>query len=258
MATRAVRMMLLLLAALPAALAVSGCSASKPEGPVPAEERFRMGMAEYNDENWFDATQHFEVIRLQYPGSVVADSARYFCGMARYHREEYLLASYDFTQLITGGTSPGLASDAQYMYAECFYQLSPPAALDQSYTTRAIDALQTFIEAYPKHPRVPDAEGQIAELRDKLAEKEYRTGVLYMKMDNDAAALVYFNTVGDRYYNTAVADDALEASIRVLVRLRRDAEARRAITRFLERYPDSPLTDNVRALQAELAGRGDK
>jgi outer membrane protein assembly factor BamD len=250
-----------LLAAVPvltAVLALQGCSSSNPEGPVPAEERFRMGMAEYADEDWFEAIQHFEVIRLQFPGSSVADSARYFCGMARYHREEYLLASYDFTQLITGGASPSLAADAQYMYAECYYQLSPPQELDQSYTMRAIDALQAFIEGYPKHPRVRDAEAQIAELREKLAEKEYRTGVLYAKMDNDDAALVYFTTVGDRYYNTSYADDALDATIRILVRKHRDQEARKAVARFLERYADSPLADGIRALQAQLVPQGGK
>jgi outer membrane protein assembly factor BamD len=241
----------LLFALLLAAAGAAGCSSSQPEAPVSAAERFRMGMAEYQDENWFEAIQHFEIIRLQFPGNVVADSSRYFCGMSRYHREEYLLASYDFSQLVTGGTSPGLAADAQYMYAECYYQLSPPPALDQSYTVRAIDALQTFIELYPKHPRVADAEKKIAELRDRMAEKEYRTGVLYVKMENDAAALVYFDAVIDRYYNTAWADDASAQKIRILIRRGRGAEAARAITRFFEKYPDSPLTDQVRGMQTD-------
>ena len=79
---------------------LGACSATDPQDLPTAEERFRLGMTEYADGDYVDAIQHFEVIRLQFPGSPVADSARYFLGMSRYNREEYLLGSYEFNQLI--------------------------------------------------------------------------------------------------------------------------------------------------------------
>ena len=118
------------------------CSSSDlPDNPT-AEQQFRLGMEEFQDENYQEAIQHFEVIRLQYPGSSVADSARYFTALSRFQREEYLLASYEFNQIIQSGASRELMADSYYQFAQCYYELSPKVDLDQSYTMRAIDALQ--------------------------------------------------------------------------------------------------------------------
>ena len=247
-----IRSCFFLILLLPAALCWMSCSSSKPDDIPTAVQRFRLGMAEYADENYLDAFQHFEVIRLQFPGSPVSDSARYFSGMCRFHREEYLLASYEFTQTIQSNPAGQLVSDAQYMYAECYYSLSPRYPLDQSYTIRAIDGLQTFIELFPTHPRVPDAEKQIKELTEKLAEKEFKTGLLYVKMENYSAALIYFNTVIDKYYTTPFIDDAMMEKLRILIRRKNFTEAGSLITAFLDKYADSPFIGEVRTIKAKI------
>jgi outer membrane protein assembly factor BamD len=222
-----------------------GCSGSDATSEPTAEERFHTAMEEYNDEDYLEALTEFDVIRLQFPGSPVSDSARYFAGMARFKREEYLLASYEFNQVRQGGPRSGLLADAQYMYALCYVRLSPDVPLDQTYTYRAIDAVQTFIELYPDHPKVPEAEEYLTEMFNKLAEKEYNTGVLYVKMENPDAALVYFDTVIDKYYSTPYADDAMYRKIDILVKQRKTAEANALIKTFLDKYPDSPYREDI-------------
>lgn len=236
---------------LGATVLVACGSAVVPENPT-AEDRFRMGMEEYLDENYVEAINHFEVIRLQFPGSSVSDSARFFTGMSRYQREEYLLASYEFNQLVQGGGSRDLIPEAYYMFARCYYEMSPKSQLDQTNTSRAIDALQNFVEAYPSHPKAAEAEKLVLELISKLAKKDYEIAVLYEKMENRESALVYYTGVTDRYYNTEFADDATVGRIRMLLRLKRWALAEKAVKEFLERYPDSPLRSEVDALQREL------
>ena len=242
---------ILFLSVLP--LLFAACSSAEVSDTPTAEERFAMGMAEYQDENWLEAINEFEIIRLQYPGSAVADSARYFTGMSRYKREEYLLATYEFNQLISGGRSSELAADAYYMYAQCYYEMSPKVQLDQTATERAIDALQSFVEAYPTHPGADGVERQVLELVGKLAEKEYDTAVLYEKMENRSAALIYYGTVVDRYYNTTLVDDAYAGKIRMLVALKRYDEAESGIAEFLEKYPDSPYRDDMTGYREDIA-----
>jgi outer membrane protein assembly factor BamD len=232
---------------------LAGCSGSDvPENPT-AESQFRLGMEEYLDENYQDAIQHFEVIRLQYPGSAVADSARYFTALSRFQREEYLLASYEFNQIILGGASRELMADAYFHFAQCYYELSPKVQLDQTYTTRAIDALQNFVEAYPSHPKAQQAERQTLELVNRLAEKEYITGILYEKMEAPSSAVIYFGTVTDRYYNSDFADDAMAGKVRSLLAMKRYGDAVAAAKEFAEKYPDSEYRSSVASLleQAE-------
>jgi outer membrane protein assembly factor BamD len=237
-------------------LLFAACGATKEIEIPTAAERFMFGMKEYHSENWFDAIQHFEVIRLQYPGSAQADSARFYTGMCRYKRGEYILASYDFNQLVANFPSSGLLIDAQYMFAECYDKLSPEPALDQVYTVRAIDAYQTFIELYPTSPKVQDAEKRILALTSKLAEKELNTGILYTRLENYSSALIYFDTVIDRYYNTEFVDDAMVQKLRILMRRKKYDDVSAISRTFLAKFPDSPYKDEVKKMQEQIAVTG--
>lgn len=227
-----------------AAVLLACSSSDLPENPT-AEQQFRLGMEEYLDEDYQEAVGHFEVIRLQFPGSSVADSARYYTALSRYQREEYLLASYEFNQIIQSGGSRELMADAYYQFAQCYYQLSPKLQLDQTYTMRAIDALQNFVEAYPSHAKAQEVEKQVIELVNRLAEKEYSTAILYEKMEVPESALIYFNTVVDRYYNTDFADDAFAGKIRSLLSMKRYDDVIASAKEFSEKYPSSDYRTEV-------------
>lgn len=75
------------------------CKSSDVEKTLTAEERFEMGMKEFQDENYIDAINEFSVVTLQYPGSSVSDDAQYYLGECRFFREEYLLAAYEYEAL---------------------------------------------------------------------------------------------------------------------------------------------------------------
>ena len=246
------RRLFLLVATAVSSLFFAACGSTAPVELPTAEERFRSGMAAYEDEEYFDAIQHFEVIRLQFPGSPVADSARFFMGMSRYKREEYILASYEFSQMGQINASSVLQTEAQYMYAQCYVQLSPKPALDQTYTLRAIDALQTFIESNPRHPKAEEAEKDMLILIGRLAEKEYQTGLLYMKLDNMRSAELYFDTVVDKYYNSEYVDEAALMKIRILMNRKNYTVAAVRIMEFLTKYPSSPYRDEVTSLRGSL------
>ncbi|MAT39578.1 MAG: outer membrane protein assembly factor BamD, partial [Ectothiorhodospiraceae bacterium] len=224
------------------------CSSSRlPDDPT-AEQRFRAAMEDYHDEDYLDALQHFDVIRLQHPGSSVYDSARYFAGMSRFKLEDYLLASYEFNQVRAGNPSSELLADAQYMYARSYVELSPKPALDQTYTLRAIDALQTFIELYPTHPMVGEATEKIKDLITKLAEKEYRIAQLYLKLESPLSAIEYLDTIIDKYYNTPFVDDAMYDKIQIQMRRKKYDEVKALVQEFLAKYKDSPYFEDVKEL----------
>jgi len=228
------------------------CSSTDVVENHTAEVRFRLGMEEYSNGNYLGALTHFEIIRLQFPGSSISDSARLFTGKARFERGEYLLASYEFNQLVQGGVSRELLPEAYYMFALCYYEMSPRWQLDQTYTHRAIDALQSFIESFPGHAKAARAEQMVIELVSKLAKKEFETASLYEKMENRESALIYYGIVTDRYYTTEYADDAQAAKVRILIEMKRYDEATRAIEEFLERHANSGLKTRVLRDKEEL------
>ena len=145
------------------------CKSSDVEKTLTAEERFGMGMKEFQDENYIEAINEFSVVTLQFPGSSVSDDAQYYLGECRFLREEYLLAAYEYEALKRNMPASPLVPKAQYKIASSYYNLAPESPLDQAYTLKAIDEFQAFIEYYPTDSFVMEAEAKITELRDRLA-----------------------------------------------------------------------------------------
>jgi outer membrane protein assembly factor BamD len=221
------------------AFMLSGCGSSEPTEQLSAEQRFTLGMQLFNKGDYLDAIEDFRIITLQFQGSSVAGAAQYYLGECRYAREEYILAAYEYDQLVrTMPTSPYVAK-ARYKRAMCYYKLSPPYYLDQTYTRRAIDEFQSFIDYNPTDSLVHDAESKIMQMNTKLAEKEYHDGIIYMRMEYYRAASIYFEDVIEKYHDTPYAELAQLKRAEALYERKREPEAMTDLETFYRKYPNS-------------------
>jgi outer membrane protein assembly factor BamD len=238
-----------------AALA-AGCGSSADLAGQGAEERFAAGKKLFDDGDYLEAIAEFEIVKLQYPGSAVADDAQYSMGEARFNRGEYLLAIEEYRTLRRNMASSPLVPAAQYRVGLSYYMLSPRPELDQTYTRQAIDELQAFVEYYPLDGHRADAEEKIRELNGKLAFKLYDSAEQYVKLGYHRSAGWYFDLVIQQYHDSPYAEPAYVGKIRSLVSRNRFDEARTEIARFLERYPESPMRDEVEGIRAGLPETG--
>ncbi|MDI6778967.1 MAG: outer membrane protein assembly factor BamD [Bacteroidota bacterium] len=229
-------------------VALLSCNSSNVEKSLSAEERFQVGMKEFNDKNYLEAIGEFNIVTLQYPGSEVADDAQYYLGECRFDREEYLLAAYEYEALKRNMPASLLVPKAQYKIALSYYKLAPVASLDQSYTLKAIDEFQAFIEYYPTDELVSDAEIKIQELRDRLAQKEYMTAILYMKMEYFKAATFYFNNVLENYHDSKYAESAYVGKIESLIKRKKHTEAAAEAEKFFRKFPNTVYRSEVESI----------
>lgn len=146
-------------------------------------------------------------------------------------------------------------ADAQFMLADCYYELSPNYALDQKYTKKAIEEFQAFIDFFPTDARVPDAESKMVDMNDKLAHKEYHTAYIYQRMEYYRAAIMYYDYVVDTYHDTKYGPMAMYAKINLLVDRNRFDEALDEISQFIQRYPDNDEIQDVKDLQQKLQNK---
>ena len=119
--------------------------------------------------------------------------------------------------------------------------MSPKYSLDQEFTYKAIYSLQSSIDYYPDRSEdVRNAEDLIRKCRDKLAHKAYANGVIYLKMKDYAASVIYFKNVVDEYYETEWA--SLSAyQLGVAYALNEQLEqAMTAYRIFMTKYSDHP------------------
>lgn len=221
------------------ALVVSGCGSSEPVEQLSAEKRFAVGMRLFYNGDYQEAIDEFRIVTLQFQGSGVADAAQYYLAESRYMREEFILAAYEYDQLVRTMPTSSYVSKARFRRAMCYYRLSPPSYLDQMYTRKAIDEFQSYIEYSPTDSLVQDAESKIMEMNTKLAEKEYNDGVIYMKMDYYRAAIVYFEDVIEKYHDTPYAELAQLKKAEALSERDKNPDAMSELEIFYKKYPNS-------------------
>ena len=141
------------------------------------------------------------------------------------------------------------------MLAESYYQLSPPYQLDQTYTRKAIQEFQAFIDYFPLNSKVEEAERKINEMNNKLAEKLYSNAVIYEKMDYITAAIKYYGNVQQTYHDTEYGPMALYKKIQLEIEKEKFTDAQKDINQFLSRYPDHESAREVQQLEEQLASR---
>lgn len=249
---QSISLILLFILALSGALILNSCGSSETTQNLSAVERFELGKTKFNNGDYLEAVTEFNIVKLQFSGSSVADSAQYYLAECHFNREEYILAGEEYRSVMRNYPSSILVPLAQYKAGLCYYKLSPKSLLDQKYTLRAIDEFQAFIEYYPAHDLAKDAAEKIQELNTRLAQKDFDIAELYMKLEYYRAATFYYNRIFEKYHDTQYGEQALLGKVRALIARKHYDEAKPDIEKFLERYPSSAYKSDAESLQREI------
>ncbi|MFH0992309.1 MAG: outer membrane protein assembly factor BamD [bacterium] len=229
-----------------------GCSSSQEVAQLTVEKRFEAAVKIFTNGDFREAYEEFKIITLQFQGSSLADDAQYYMGECQASREDWLLAAYEYETLVRSLPTSEFVARARYKIALCYYKRSPKSVLDQNDTKKAIDEFQSFIEYHPSDSLVKDAENKIKELVNKLAKKEFESGVIYMRMQYYKSAINSFDYVLEKYYDTQYADQAQLKKAEALLLRQRAAEAKKEIEKFFLKYPSSSLTVEGEKLKQEI------
>jgi outer membrane protein assembly factor BamD len=233
-------------------LTLVGCGSTNEVVTLTAEKHFERAKAMFDDHDYLDALNEFTVITLQYQGSTVAADAQYYIGECRFMKEEYLIAAVEYAMLKRNYPASPRVADAQFKTGLSYYHWSPKASLDQTFTRKAIDEFQTFVEYYPKHPSVPEAEEKIRELTSRLAKKHFEDAELYATMQYYKAALLYFDSVIEKYHDTEYAPLAYIRKAEILYDRKKYGDANETLKKFIALYPNSPLLKRAADLKEKV------
>ena len=157
------------------------------------------GKKAYDEQNYLDASLDLKAFVEAYPGTERTDDALFYLGDSYFRMKDYALASGQFDRLLRDFPQSVHEPEARYLLARCDDLQSNSAMLDQTETDRAITRYREFLGLHPDHPRAADAKARLAAMQDKLAEKRYRNGRLYLKLRQHDAADRYFREVIENY-----------------------------------------------------------
>jgi len=235
----------------------AGCGGYKIKPDTTAEDRLTLAKRMFGNKDYQDAQNQFKILTLNYPGATFVDEAQFYLAESHFALKEYIIASDEYKRLARLYPKSQYLDDALYKIAMSDFKLSPKPALDQKYTVSAMENFQRFIEDFPNSELAAEAEKNLNVCRAKLAEKDFNAGELYRKLDDTHAALVYYNSVLERYYDTRFAHDALYWKGECLYTLKRRDEALQAFHELLAKYPKSKYrertSERLKDIEAELS-----
>ena len=140
------------------------------------EEKYQAALQYFNDKQYVKAQTLFDDVTAYYRGSersedILAYLARCYMGQKLWESATNYYEAY-----IRNYPKGKYATEAYFQVGHCQYLDSPDARLDQTITTQAISAFETFVELFPESPYAEQAYREMAELYDKLALKELKSG----------------------------------------------------------------------------------
>jgi outer membrane protein assembly factor BamD len=170
-------------------------------------KKYQAALAYYNKKEYTRALDLFETLVQRYRGQAQAEDLYYYYAYANYNLKDYTSARYHFKTFADTYPTSQRAEECRFMAAYCYYLDSPIYSLDQENTTKAIEALQLFINLYPKSERVAEAGKLIQNLRDKLERKAFENAKLYLTISDYQSAVMAFGNALRDYPDTKFAEE---------------------------------------------------
>lgn len=190
-------------------IAIAGCKSKyeKLRASNDTAKKYREAIKFYDNKDYNKALPLFDDLITKYRGTAEAEDLSYYYAYTHYKLKDYTTARYHFKTFADTYASSPKAEECRFMAAYCFYLESPTYSLDQDNTLKAMDALQLFINLYPKSERVPESSKLIANLRAKLELKSYENAKLFLDIGDYKSAVIALRNSERDFPDTKYAEE---------------------------------------------------
>ncbi|RKR81747.1 Beta-barrel assembly machine subunit BamD [Mucilaginibacter gracilis] len=244
-------------------IAVAGCKSKfeRLKASNDNAKKYQEGIKYYHKKDFGKALELFDDLVQRYRGQSDAEELYYYYAYTNYYLKDFTSARYHFKVFADSYPNSSRTEECRYMSAYCYYLDSPNFSLDQENTQKAIDAMQLFINLYPKSERVAEASKLIQNLRDKLETKSYNNSKLYLTIgDYQSAVIAFGNSLRD-YPDTKYAEEMEYLTVKAQYlyaknsfEVKQEDRYNTAITysqQFTEKFPTSKYLKDAEQLKKQ-------
>ena len=175
-----------------------------------SQATFNSGKESLSKGKYNKAKSEFEFVILNSPLSSYASESYFYLAESKFHLEKYEDALLDYEKYLNLPIRDiSLTKKAQLMICKSWFELSDNVLKDQTDTKIAIDRLQYYIEKDSMEEYISQIETMILALRNKLAEKDFNTALLYMQLNKIKSAEIYFESIIKEYYDSSYVNQSI-------------------------------------------------
>ena len=144
--------------------------------------KFEFAKKAFEEKKYAQATTLLKDVVTVFKGTDKAEESLYLLAMSYYENKEYYDATAYFQTYYNRYPKGKYTEMARFFAGYGYYLDSPDPQLDQTYTVKAIEELQAFLDLFPKSDKVSIAQSAIFELQDKLTLKQLQNAQLYYNL----------------------------------------------------------------------------
>jgi outer membrane protein assembly factor BamD len=240
MSSRSYRVDWRLLMLLGLAAALAGCGRGfQPRDFATPEALFRASLMEFERKAWDNAQAGFEKLTTDLSSrDPLLAPAYYYLALTHERKKEFLLAAQAYERITDGFPDDTLAPVAMLGSGRSYQLIWRRPALDPEYGQKAASVLRALLSSYPDAKQVDEAKQRIAQLEEWFAEKDYLTGIHYIKVRKAVdPAIIYFKDVVQTYPSTKAARLSWLRLHELYTKIRWKEDAAETCTAMWKAYP---------------------
>ena len=230
-----------------------GCSSTLPDESLSLAEHLKIGMDYLDEEKYVKAQDEFKFVLSRGTGTDYGDEAQFFLAESYFLNDQFILSIKEYENLTRKMAFSPFFEKSRFRICEAYRIESPDYYNDQSYTEKALERYQEFLDDFPESEHGQTVTESMSILRNKLAKKLYETGVLYLKMDEFEPARMSFNNVLDQYYDTDIVEEVHVGVIKSYIKSNKIKQAKEYwLNKGQEDIVSEELINEIEHLFAEV------
>ena len=230
-----------------------GCSSTLPDESLSLAEHLKIGMDYLDEEKYVKAQDEFKFVLSRGTGTDYGDDAQFFLAESYFLNNQFILSIKEYENLTRKMAFSPFFEKSRFRICEAYRIESPDYYNDQSYTEKALERYQEFLDDFPESEHGQTVTESMSILRNKLAKKLYETGVLYLKMDEFEPARMSFNNVLDQYYDTDIVEEVHVGVIKSYIKSNKIKQAKEYwLNKGQEDIVSEELINEIEHLFAEV------
>lgn len=167
-----------------------------------AEEMFKA-------EKYGRVQEKLEEIMSLCAGTGYLEQTSFLLAESHFNLEEWIEARGEYGSFIVNFPGSPFAETAEFRKAIASFNMEFNVSRDEANTTIAMKDFERYLSNHPDTPLRDSINYYYGLLVERMAEKEFQTARLYLRMDKPQAAVIYFKEFLDTYQQSKRRKEAL-------------------------------------------------
>jgi outer membrane protein assembly factor BamD len=236
---------------------VTGAEASN------AAKAYEKGLQEKKDQNPMEATRFFEYVRNNFPYSQYASLSQLAIADMAFERDDWPQAATQYQDFVKSHPSHPKADYAAFRVGLAYFNdrpsnvflLPPSHEKDQAPVRHALEALNRFVNGYPKSEYLPKAREMIADCREALAAHERYVAEFYWKREQWKGAAGRYMALADTFGDLRggkMHGESLWRAAQAYRNAKSPGDERKALQRLVQEAPQDPHRAEAEVLLRQM------